>query len=56
MAAPASTNLSFLYFLEGDIPNAEKYADLALIADKFEDFFSFIILILFSITDIVLEL
>lgn len=35
MASAASTNLSFLYFLENDMQNAEKYADLALTADRF---------------------
>jgi len=31
----AATNLSFLYFLEGDNKNAEKYADLAVRADRY---------------------
>eukprot|EP01028_Stygiella_incarcerata_P013164 TRINITY_DN81579_c0_g1_i1.p1 TRINITY_DN81579_c0_g1~~TRINITY_DN81579_c0_g1_i1.p1 ORF type:complete len:850 (-),score=260.43 TRINITY_DN81579_c0_g1_i1:223-2508(-) len=31
----ASTNLSFLYFLEGDYVNAERYAQLATQADKY---------------------
>lgn len=35
MAAPAATNLSFLYLLEQDLANAEKYADLALQADRY---------------------
>ncbi|KAH3755992.1 intraflagellar transport protein 88-like [Pelomyxa schiedti] len=34
MAAAASTNLSFLYFLEGDYDNAEKHANTAINADK----------------------
>ena len=29
VASTASTNLSFLYFLQGDVEQAEKYADLA---------------------------
>eukprot|EP00727_Mastigamoeba_balamuthi_P005601 m51a1_g1660 putative intraflagellar transport protein 88 homolog (724) ;mRNA; f:371243-373940 len=35
MASPASTNLSFLYFLENELQNAEKYADLALNSDRY---------------------
>ncbi|CAF0950545.1 unnamed protein product [Rotaria sordida] len=35
LASAASTNLSFLYFLEKDLNNAHKYADLALKTDKF---------------------
>ncbi|CAF0743268.1 unnamed protein product [Didymodactylos carnosus] len=35
LASAAATNLSFLYFLEKDLPNAHKYADLALKTDKF---------------------
>ncbi|UJR22611.1 hypothetical protein I4U23_025652 [Adineta vaga] len=35
LAGAASTNLSFLYFLEKDLNNAHKYADLALKSDKF---------------------
>ncbi|CAF0836099.1 unnamed protein product [Adineta ricciae] len=35
LAGAASTNLSFLYFLEKDLNNAHKYADLALRSDKF---------------------
>lgn len=31
----ACINLSFLYFLEGDIESAERYADLAMQADRF---------------------
>jgi intraflagellar transport protein 88 len=34
LASSASTNLSFLYFLEGDYKNAESYADAAITADK----------------------
>lgn len=33
--ACASTNLSFLYFLEAEHPNAEKYADIAVKADRY---------------------
>lgn len=35
MMARASTNISFLYFLEGDYQASEKYADMALNYDKF---------------------
>lgn len=35
MMAQASTNISFLYFLEGDLAASEKYADMALNYDKF---------------------
>lgn len=35
MMAQASTNISFLYFLEGDIDSSEKYSDIALNYDKF---------------------
>ncbi|CAF0761928.1 unnamed protein product [Adineta ricciae] len=35
LASAAATNLSFLYFLEKDLNNAHKYADLALKTDKF---------------------
>ncbi|CAF3940589.1 unnamed protein product, partial [Adineta steineri] len=35
LASAAATNLSFLYFLEKDLNNAHKYADLALKSDKF---------------------
>ena len=31
----AATNLSFLYFLEGDYQNAEKYAQKAVEADRY---------------------
>lgn len=33
--ACAATNLSFLYFLEGEHANAEKYADIAVKADRY---------------------
>ncbi|CAF1251703.1 unnamed protein product [Rotaria sp. Silwood1] len=35
LASAAATNLSFLHFLEKDLNNAHKYADLALKTDKF---------------------
>ena len=35
VASSAATNLSFLYFLENDLENAQKYADLSLKADKY---------------------
>lgn len=35
MMAQASTNISFLYFLEGDFNLSEKYSDIALNYDKF---------------------
>ncbi|CAF4570618.1 unnamed protein product, partial [Rotaria sp. Silwood2] len=35
LASAAATNLSFLHFLEKDLINAHKYADLALKSDKF---------------------
>ena len=35
MMTLASTNLSFLYLLENDIKNAEKYCDIALESDRF---------------------
>lgn len=35
MMTLASTNLSFLYLLENDIKNAEKYCDIALQSDRF---------------------
>mmetsp|Transcript_130040 Transcript_130040/g.243236 ORF Transcript_130040/g.243236 Transcript_130040/m.243236 type:complete len:842 (+) Transcript_130040:54-2579(+) len=35
LMACASTNLSFLYFLEADHANAEKYADIAVKADRY---------------------
>jgi len=35
LMACAATNLSFLYFLEADHPNAEKYADIAVKADRY---------------------
>lgn len=31
----AATNLAFLYFLEGDLKNTEKYAELAVKADRY---------------------
>ena len=31
----AATNLSFIYFLEGDIRSADKYADLAYEHDRY---------------------
>ncbi|KAM7540806.1 hypothetical protein Aperf_G00000038221 [Anoplocephala perfoliata] len=34
-ACTAATNLSFLYFLEGDFTQADRYADLALAADRY---------------------
>ena len=33
--ACAATNLSFLYFLEAEHVNAEKYADIAVKADRY---------------------
>jgi intraflagellar transport protein 88 len=33
--ARASTNISFLYFLERDYPNAEKYAEVAIEFDRY---------------------
>jgi len=35
MMAQASTNISFLYFLEGDLQSSEKYVEIALNYDKF---------------------
>ena len=35
VAATAATNLSFLYSLEGEIGNADKYAEVALQADRY---------------------
>merc|ERR1719498_1619781 len=35
LLACAATNLSFLYFLEADHANAEKYADIAVKADRY---------------------
>ena len=35
LKAKAATNLSFLYFLEGDIRSADKYADLAYEHDRY---------------------
>jgi len=35
LKAKASTNLSFLYFLEDDIAEAEKYAEMAVSADRY---------------------
>lgn len=34
LKARASTNLSFLYFLEGDLNNAEKYAEMGVQNDR----------------------
>lgn len=35
LVGTASTNLSFLYFLEGDYKQAERYADLAIQNDRY---------------------
>ncbi|TPP59826.1 Intraflagellar transport protein 88 [Fasciola gigantica] len=35
VASTAATNLSFLYFLEGDLAQADRYADQALAADRY---------------------
>lgn len=35
MMARAATNISFLYFMENDIKNAEKYADIAIDYDRY---------------------
>jgi intraflagellar transport protein 88 len=35
MMARASTNISFLYFIEKDWKNAEKYADVAIKNDRY---------------------
>merc|ERR1719161_2174207 len=35
LMARASVNLSFLYFLEGEYANAERYADIAVKADRY---------------------
>ncbi|BHF57952.1 Intraflagellar transport protein 88 [Sparganum proliferum] len=35
IACTAATNLSFLYFLEGDLAQADRYADQALAADRY---------------------
>lgn len=34
-ACTAATNLSFLYFLEGDFAQADRYANQALAADRY---------------------
>jgi intraflagellar transport protein 88 len=35
LMARAATNISFLYFLERDYPNAEKYAEYAIEYDRY---------------------
>jgi intraflagellar transport protein 88 len=35
MMARVATNISFLYFLETDYKNAEKYADVAITYDRY---------------------
>lgn len=35
MMGRVATNISFLYFLENDLKNAEKYADIAINFDRF---------------------
>uniref|UniRef100_T1IRH6 Intraflagellar transport protein 88 homolog n=1 Tax=Strigamia maritima TaxID=126957 RepID=T1IRH6_STRMM len=35
VASVAATNLSFLYFWQNDIPSADKYADVAISADRY---------------------
>lgn len=35
LKAKAATNLSFLYFLEGDVAQADKYANLAVRHDRY---------------------
>ena len=35
VAATAATNLSFLYILESEQDNADKYAEVALAADRY---------------------
>lgn len=35
LKARAATNLSFLYFLEGDISNAEKHAEVAVKTNRY---------------------
>jgi len=35
LKAKAATNLSYLYFLEGDIENGQKYADMSIATDKY---------------------
>ncbi|GBG87162.1 hypothetical protein CBR_g44620 [Chara braunii] len=35
LRARAAMNLSFLYFLEGDLPNAEKHAEVAVKTDRY---------------------
>mmetsp|Transcript_25657 Transcript_25657/g.22681 ORF Transcript_25657/g.22681 Transcript_25657/m.22681 type:complete len:92 (+) Transcript_25657:1221-1496(+) len=35
MMARASTNISFLYFIEGNYQNAEKYAEIAVDYDRY---------------------
>ncbi|KAK6171274.1 hypothetical protein SNE40_019498 [Patella caerulea] len=35
VASTAATNLSFLYFLESDLQQADKYAELAMAADRY---------------------
>lgn len=35
LSPQAATNLAFLYLLEGDVQNAEKYADTAVKADRY---------------------
>lgn len=35
MMAKTASNISFLYFLEGDYKNAEKYADIAINYDRY---------------------
>ena len=35
LMAKAASNISFLYFLENDIKNAEKYAEIAIDYDRY---------------------
>lgn len=34
-ATVAAVNLSFIYFLQGDVAMAEKYAEVAMAADRY---------------------
>ena len=39
--AKAASNISFLYFLENDIKNAEKYAEIAIDYDRYNVIYVF---------------
>ena len=42
--AKAASNISFLYFLENDLKNSEKYSEIAIDYDRYNVNFNFLMI------------